>query len=186
MSVVHKRQTTFFSGISKGKFRTADGVTLYTDTENFAFYAGFNEVSVILRDGAAARGRGVPRRQELYALAQHAPAAAAVRLARVLERGGRARHCTGLAFDCAGLRETGLLLGGTLWASRPFCTVEKVAKSLFEKASLRSAPRLSAESGQFDAHSAQSVFCHAQAAAENGSYRFRVCGCETLRGFSIG
>ena len=120
------------------------------------------------------------------ALAQHAPAAAAVRLARVLERGGRARHCTGLAFDCAGLRETGLLLGGTLWASRPFCTVEKWQNHFFEKASLRSAPRLSAESGQFAAHSAQSVFCRAQVAAENGSYRFRVCGRETLRGFSIG
>jgi len=85
------------------------------------------------KDGVTARRRGVPRRQELYALAQHAPAAAAVRLARVLERGGRARHCTGLAFDCAGLRETGLLLGGTLWASRPFCTVEKVAKPLFRE-----------------------------------------------------
>ncbi len=37
----------------------------------------------------------------------------------------------------------------------------------FEKASLRSAPLLSADSGQFDAHSAQSVFCHAHVAAEN-------------------
>ena len=53
----------------------------------------------------------------------------------------------------------------------------------FEKASLRSAPRLSADSGQFDAHSAQSVFRHAHVAAENISYCFRVCGRETLRGF---
>ena len=53
----------------------------------------------------------------------------------------------------------------------------------FEKASLRSAPQLSADSGQFDAHSAQSVFCHAHVAAENKLYCFRVCGRETLRGF---
>ena len=53
----------------------------------------------------------------------------------------------------------------------------------FEKASLRSAPLLSADSGQFDAHSAQSVFCHAHVAAENELYCFRVCGRETLRGF---
>ena len=53
----------------------------------------------------------------------------------------------------------------------------------FEKASLRSAPLLSADSGQFDAHSAQSVFCHAHVAAENKLYCFRVCGRETLRGF---
>ena len=53
----------------------------------------------------------------------------------------------------------------------------------FEKASLRSAPQLSADSGQFDAHSAQSVFRHAHVAAENRSYCFRVCGRETLRGF---
>ena len=53
----------------------------------------------------------------------------------------------------------------------------------FEKASLRSAPRLSADSGQFDAHSAQSVFRHAHVAAENELYCFRVCGRETLRGF---
>ena len=52
----------------------------------------------------------------------------------------------------------------------------------FEKESLRSAPLLSAESGQFDAHSAQSVFCHAHVAAENESYCFRACGRETLRG----
>ena len=53
----------------------------------------------------------------------------------------------------------------------------------FEKVSLRSAPRLSADSGQFDACFAQSVFCHAQVAAENKFYSFRVCGRETLRGF---
>ena len=53
----------------------------------------------------------------------------------------------------------------------------------FEKASLRSAPLLSADSGQFNAHSAQSVFRHAHVAAENESYCFRVCGRETLRGF---
>ena len=53
----------------------------------------------------------------------------------------------------------------------------------FEKASLRSAPQLSADSGQFDAHSAQSVFRHAHVAAENELYCFRVCGRETLRGF---
>ena len=53
----------------------------------------------------------------------------------------------------------------------------------FDKASLRSAPLLSADSGQFDAHSAQSVFCHAHVAAENKLYCFRVCGRETLRGF---
>ena len=53
----------------------------------------------------------------------------------------------------------------------------------FEKEPLRSAPQLSADSGQFDAHSAQSVFCHAHVAAENKLYCFRVCGRETLRGF---
>ena len=53
----------------------------------------------------------------------------------------------------------------------------------FEKASLRSAPRLSAYSGQFDAHSAQSVFRRAQVAAENRFYSFHVCGRETLRDF---
>ena len=53
----------------------------------------------------------------------------------------------------------------------------------FEKASLRSAPQLSADSGQFDAHYAQSVFRHAHVAAENRSYCFRICGRETLRGF---
>ena len=53
----------------------------------------------------------------------------------------------------------------------------------FEKDSLRSAPQLSADSGQFDAHSAQSVFRHAHVAAENELYCFRVCGRETLRGF---
>ena len=52
-----------------------------------------------------------------------------------------------------------------------------------EKASLRSAPLLSADSGQFDAHSTQSVFCHAHVAAENELHSFRVCGRETLRGF---
>ena len=61
---------------------------------------------------------------------------------------------------------------------------KKWLRHFFEKDSLRSAPRLPAESGQFDARSAQSVFCHAQVAAENGSYRFRVCGRETLRGLS--
>lgn len=30
-------------------------------------------------------------------------------------------------------------------------------------------------------NAAQSVFCHAHAAAKNGSYRFRVCGREILR-----
>ena len=60
---------------------------------------------------------------------------------------------------------------------------KKRQSHFFEKASLRSAPLLSADSGQFDAHSAQSVFCHAHVAAENGSYCFRVCGRETLRGF---
>lgn len=53
----------------------------------------------------------------------------------------------------------------------------------FEEVSLRSAPQLSADSGQFDARFAQSVFCHAQVAAKNKFYSFRVCGRETLRGF---
>ena len=44
----------------------------------------------------------------------------------------------------------------------------------FEKASLRSAPLLSADSGQFDAHSAQSVFCHAHVAAENISWIYNI------------
>ena len=60
---------------------------------------------------------------------------------------------------------------------------KKRRSHFFEKASLRSAPLLSADSGQFDAHSAQSVFCHAHVAAKNVSYLFRVCGRETLRGF---
>ena len=60
---------------------------------------------------------------------------------------------------------------------------KKRRSHFFEKAPLRSAPLLSADSGQFDAHSAQSVFCHAHVAAENVSYLFRVCGRETLRGF---
>ena len=62
------------------------------------------------------------------------------------------------------------------------CLSKKWLCRFFEKASLRSAPLLPADSGQFDAHSAQSVFCHAHAAAENESYCFRVCGRETLRG----
>ena len=37
---------------------------------------------------------------------------------------------------------------------------------------LRSAPQLSADSGQFDAHSMQSVFCRTHVAAENESYSF--------------
>ena len=44
---------------------------------------------------------------------------------------------------------------------------KKRQSHFFEKDSLRSAPQLSADSGQFDAHSAQSVFCHAHVAAEN-------------------
>jgi len=44
---------------------------------------------------------------------------------------------------------------------------EKRQSHFPEKGSLRSVPRLSAESGQFDTHSAQSVFCHAHVAAEN-------------------
>ena len=60
---------------------------------------------------------------------------------------------------------------------------KKWLRHFFEKDSLRSAPRLPAESGQFDARSAQSVFCHAHVAAENQSYLFRACGRETLRGF---
>ena len=60
---------------------------------------------------------------------------------------------------------------------------KKRRSHFFEKAPLRSAPLLSADSGQFDAHSAQSVFCHAHVAAENKLYCFRVCGRETLRGF---
>ena len=63
------------------------------------------------------------------------------------------------------------------------CLSKKWQGRFFEKASLRSAPLLPADSGQFDAHSAQSVFCHAHVAAENESYCFRVCGRETLRGF---
>ena len=34
-------------------------------------------------------------------------------------------------FDCAGLRETGLLLGGTLWASRPL--LSKSGKTTFRE-----------------------------------------------------
>ena len=59
---------------------------------------------------------------------------------------------------------------------------KKWQSHFFEKDSLRSAPQLSAISGQFDARSAQSVFCHAHIAAENRFHRFHVCGCETLRG----
>ncbi len=70
-----------------------------------------------------------------------------------------------------------LTIGGLL------CLSKKWLCRFFEKASLRSAPLLPADSGQFDAHSAQSVFCHAHVAAENVSYCFRVCGRETLRGF---
>ena len=77
-------------------------------------------------------------------------------------------------------------LAGRFGRPALFVLSKKWQNHFFEKASLRSAPRLSAESGQFDAHSAQSVFCRAQVAAENESYRFRVCGRETLRGFSIG
>ena len=60
---------------------------------------------------------------------------------------------------------------------------KEVAVPLLCKDSLRSAPRLSDLSGQFDAHFAQSVFCHAHVAAENGLHRFHACGRETLRGF---
>jgi len=53
---------------------------------------------------------------------------------------------------------------------------KKRQSRFFEKNPLRSAPRLSALSGQFNAHSAQSVFCHAHVAAENELNYFRVCG----------
>ena len=92
----------------------------------------FEQAIFIVRNDALSKD-GVTAQQLVDEACRVARSAAAVRLARVLERGGRARHCTGLAFDCAGLRETGLLLGGTLWASRPFCTVEKVAKPLFRE-----------------------------------------------------
>ena len=47
---------------------------------------------------------------------------------------------------------------------------------------MRSVPRLSAYSEQFDTRSVQGVFCHAQVAAEYGFHSFHICGCETLRG----
>ena len=76
---------------------------------------------------------------------------------------------------------------GVLLHQKPGGLLGRLSKKwlchFFEKASLRSAPQLSADSGQFDAHSAQSVFRHAHVAAENELYCFRVCGRETLRGF---
>ena len=44
----------------------------------------------------------------------------------------------------------------------------------FEKASLRIAPLLSAYSGQFDTHFAQSFFCHAHVASENISWIYNI------------
>jgi len=44
---------------------------------------------------------------------------------------------------------------------------ERFKRSFFEKDSLRSAPRLSAVGGQFDARSAQSVFSAAHVAGKN-------------------
>ena len=63
--------------------------------------------------------------------------------------------------------------------------VEKVAGHFFEEGlALRSAPRLAAKGGQFDAHSASSIFCHAQVAAENDFTLFAASGRRTLRGDS--
>jgi len=65
-----------------------------------------------------------------------------------------------------------------------FELVKEVRKDFFDKrAALRSAPRLSAISGQFDARSAKSVFCHAHVAAENESNIFRRCDGEFCEAF---
>ena len=62
--------------------------------------------------------------------------------------------------------------------------LSKKCKHFFEgRVALRSAPRLSADGGQFDAHSARSIFCHAHVAAENDFTFFTACGRRTLRGF---
>jgi len=53
----------------------------------------------------------------------------------------------------------------------------------FEKASLRSAPCLSACGGQIDARSAQSVLSDVHAAGKNDLILFRRSGGETLRVF---
>ena len=60
----------------------------------------------------------------------------------------------------------------------------KSGRPLFRgKIALRSAPRLAAKGGQFDAHSARSIFCHAHVAAENDFTLFAASGRQTLRGF---
>ena len=45
-------------------------------------------------------------------------------------------------------------------------TAEKSSIAAFSGRLLHAAPQLPADSGRFDAHSAQSVFCHAHVAAE--------------------
>ena len=55
----------------------------------------------------------------------------------------------------------------------------------YKVAALRSAPRLSAKGGQFDARSVRSVFVHVHAAPKTDFILFRACGRETLRGFLI-
>ena len=44
----------------------------------------------------------------------------------------------------------------------PLRLSKKWLRHFFEKAALRSAPRLSAKGGQFDARSARSIFCDVQ------------------------
>ena len=62
--------------------------------------------------------------------------------------------------------------------------LSKKCKHFFEwRVALRSAPRLAADGGQLDAHSARSIFCHAHVAAENDFTFFTACGRRTLRGF---
>ncbi len=60
---------------------------------------------------------------------------------------------------------------------------KKWQSHFFERDPLRSAPWLSAYSGQLDARSVQSVFCHAHVAAENRFYIFHVRRRKTLQGF---
>ena len=60
---------------------------------------------------------------------------------------------------------------------------ESLRASLTKKFALRSVPRLSASSGQFDTHYARSIFTDVHAAGENVFNRFFACGQKTLRGF---
>ena len=64
--------------------------------------------------------------------------------------------------------------------------MSKKSKDFFDKwDALRSAPRLSAKGGQFDARSARSVFAHVHAAGENRFYFFRACERELCEAFLV-